>query len=131
MTGQLHQPTRARCIPAAPAVYRALHQAIRAGWVRSAHDLSEGGLGVAAAEMAIAGRLGMNLDLPGDDALQALFGETNGCLLVEVDRKHSRSHSKPNFQACHAGRIGQCHRSSRAVDFPPPAAGLLDSRSKP
>ena len=70
---------------AAPAVYRKLHQAMRAGWVRSAHDLSEGGLGVAAAEMAIAGRLGLRLELPGEDAQQSLFGETNGCLLVEVD----------------------------------------------
>ena len=70
--------------PEAPMLYRQLHQAIRAGLVRSAHDLSEGGVGVTAAEMCIAGRLGMRLDLPGEDALLSLFGETNGCLLVEV-----------------------------------------------
>jgi phosphoribosylformylglycinamidine synthase len=70
----------------APQAYRALHAAMRAGLVRAAHDLSEGGLAVAAAEMCIGGRLGVTLeiaDLGADDAL-ALFGETNGCLLVEV-----------------------------------------------
>ena len=67
-----------------PQVYRALHKAIQSGWVTGAHDLSEGGLSVSAAEMAIAGRLGLQIDLPGDDPLLTSFGETNGCLLVEV-----------------------------------------------
>lgn len=67
-----------------PKVYRALHKAIQTGWISAAHDLSEGGMGVAAAEMAIAGRLGLSIDLPGDDPLLSVFGETNGCLLVEV-----------------------------------------------
>jgi len=75
--------------PLAPRVYQTLHQAIQAGWVRAAHDLSEGGLGVAAAEMAIGGRMGLCLDLPLDDMLLALFGETNGCLLVEVAAAHA------------------------------------------
>ena len=52
--------------------------------MRACHDLSEGGLAVAAAEMCLAGRLGLRLDLQAKDALLALFGETNGCLLVEV-----------------------------------------------
>ena len=56
--------------------------------VRACHDLSEGGLGVAAAEMCIAGRLGLAVDLPLDDPLRALFGETNGCLLVELEPAH-------------------------------------------
>jgi phosphoribosylformylglycinamidine synthase len=68
----------------APAVYHALHQAIRQGLVRSCHDLSEGGLTVAAAEMCIGGRLGLAIDLAVDDPVRAMFGETNGCLLVEV-----------------------------------------------
>ncbi len=61
-------------------VYRALHQAITSGLVRSAHDLSEGGLAVTAAEMCIGGRLGMNV-VP---TLVGTFTEVNGCLLVEV-----------------------------------------------
>ena len=70
----------------APEVYQFLHEAIMLGVVRAAHDLSEGGLVVAAAEMCIAGRLGMKLELAGLDAdpRSALYGETNGCLLVEI-----------------------------------------------
>src|SRR5260221_3606985 len=63
-----------------PQVYRALHQAIQNGIIKSAHDLSEGGLAIAAAEMCIGGRLGMKLDTESS----ALFNEVNGCLLVEV-----------------------------------------------
>jgi len=68
----------------APAIYIALHKAITQGLVRSCHDLSEGGLAVAAAEMCIGGRLGLALDLPLGEPVRVLFGETNGCLLVEV-----------------------------------------------
>ncbi len=67
-----------------PALYRALHRAMRVGLIRSCHDLSEGGLAVAAAEMCIGGRLGLSLTLEAADPGLALFGETNGCLLAEV-----------------------------------------------
>lgn len=65
-----------------PRVYKALHNAINASLVRSAHDLSEGGLAVAAAEMCIGGRLGLDITPP--LSTRDLFGETTGCLLVEV-----------------------------------------------
>jgi phosphoribosylformylglycinamidine synthase subunit PurSL len=78
--------------PLTHQVYRALHQAITNGLVRSAHDLSEGGLAVAAAEMCIGGRLGMRVVATfltssvrtGAVASFAPFAEVNGCLLVEV-----------------------------------------------
>jgi phosphoribosylformylglycinamidine (FGAM) synthase-like enzyme len=73
----------------APALYRALHAAIRGGLVRACHDLSEGGLAVAAAEMCIGGRLGLALELAAADPVRALFGETAGCLLVEVRPEHA------------------------------------------
>ena len=71
--------------------FRALHRAIAAGKVRAVHDLSEGGLAVAASEMCIAGRMGMKLSLAGmvraddvqDDAT-ALFAESSARFLVEV-----------------------------------------------
>ncbi|MBL8078306.1 MAG: phosphoribosylformylglycinamidine synthase subunit PurL [Anaerolineales bacterium] len=63
-----------------PNIYRALHQAITNELVRSAHDLSEGGLAVTAAEMCIGGRLGMNINFE----TSIIFNEVNGCLLVEV-----------------------------------------------
>jgi phosphoribosylformylglycinamidine synthase len=68
----------------APALYRALHAAMGAGLVRACHDLSEGGLAVAAAEMCIGGRLGMALALPPGDLVRMLFGERNGALLAAV-----------------------------------------------
>ncbi|MEW5960257.1 MAG: phosphoribosylformylglycinamidine synthase subunit PurL [Chloroflexota bacterium] len=70
---------------------RALHRAMRRGLVRACHDLSEGGLAVAAAEMALAGGLGLSIDLAQaplvaavGDPLLALFSESNGRWLVEV-----------------------------------------------
>ncbi len=73
-------------VPAVPAitpqVYRALHRAITDGLIRSAHDLSEGGLAVAAAEMCIGGRLGLDINPP--LSTRDLFSETTGCLLVEI-----------------------------------------------
>jgi phosphoribosylformylglycinamidine synthase len=70
--------------PNAPALYRALHRAMLAGLVRACHDLSEGGLAVAAAEMGIGGRLGLALTLEGGEPVTALFSESNGRLLAEV-----------------------------------------------
>ncbi len=47
----------------AKATFLALHKAIYSGLVRACHDLSEGGLAVAAAEMAFAGGLGATISL--------------------------------------------------------------------
>ena len=72
-----------------PRVYQALHHAISEGLILSAHDISEGGLAVAAAEMCIGGRLGMKIESNlWDDAVSVLFGETTGCLLVEISPKN-------------------------------------------
>jgi phosphoribosylformylglycinamidine synthase len=71
--------------PDAPARYRRLHEAIVEGLVWACHDLSEGGLAVALAEMCIAGRLGADIgELPHDDLATALFAESQSRLLVEV-----------------------------------------------
>lgn len=70
---------------AAPDRYRRLHQALRSGRVSACHDLSEGGLAVAVAEMAIAGRLGVDLaNLPGHDTASALFAESTGRFVCEL-----------------------------------------------
>ncbi len=76
-------------VEGAPALYRALHGAIAAGLVASCHDLSEGGLAAAAAEMCIGGRLGLALTLPDGDPWVQLFSESNGRLLVEVSPRHA------------------------------------------
>jgi len=66
--------------PDALGRYRRLHRVLSSGLVRSCHDVSEGGLAVAVAEMAIGGRLGARV---GGRPL-ALFGEANGRFVVEV-----------------------------------------------
>lgn len=74
-----------RCSAINPEVYCAFYKAVVQRLVASCHDLSEGGLAVAAAEMIIGGRLGAKLELGDEpDSLRALFGETSGCLLVEI-----------------------------------------------
>ena len=70
-----------------PKVYAALHKAITGDLVCAAHDLSEGGLLVCAAEMCIGGRLGLELNMDGNDLARTLFAETTGCFLVEVEAK--------------------------------------------
>jgi phosphoribosylformylglycinamidine synthase len=71
-------------------LYRAFHEAVRAGIVRSAAAPALGGLGVALARACLAGRLGAELDLaacPGAGELEddlALFAESNGRLLFTV-----------------------------------------------
>lgn len=90
-------------VEVAKRTYYAMHEAIESGLIRSAHDLSEGGLAVASAEAAFAGGLGAEINLSAipcakseDDALNALpgvanvgdyiklFSESNSRFLVEV-----------------------------------------------
>ncbi len=71
--------------PAAPTRYRRLHRALRSGRVRACHDVSEGGLAVALAEMAVAGRLGLSIyTLPAPDPVSALFSESSSRFVCEI-----------------------------------------------
>ena len=66
------------------ALHAAVRQAVRAGALRSAHDVAEGGLAVALAEACLAGGLGCTVDLsplrPAGEPL--LFGEGPGAFVV-------------------------------------------------
>ncbi|HXC53994.1 MAG TPA: phosphoribosylformylglycinamidine synthase subunit PurL [Rhizomicrobium sp.] len=56
---------------------------IEAGGIDTVHDLSDGGLLVALAEMAMAGGMGVNVRLPaGSDPIPFLFGEDQGRYVV-------------------------------------------------
>ncbi|BCL39215.1 phosphoribosylformylglycinamidine synthase subunit PurL [Nostoc sp. MS1] len=70
-------------------VQKVCRDAIRAGWVRSAHDCAEGGLAVALAESCVAGNLGaevnLEISLTGLQRLdEVLFGEGGARILVSV-----------------------------------------------
>ncbi|MEJ2200531.1 MAG: AIR synthase-related protein, partial [Desulfuromonadaceae bacterium] len=89
--------------------YRALNAAQQAGLVRSCHDLSDGGLGVALAEKAFAGGFGIRAELervPVATELRAdklLFSESQSRLLVTVDPA-----KRAAFEALFAGSACAC-----------------------
>ncbi len=64
------------------ALYRVLYQAIRDGLVLSAHDVSEGGLAVAVAEMSFGEKADVKIDSPLDAV--DLFNEAPGQIVLEV-----------------------------------------------
>ncbi len=79
------------------AIMNSLSSVISGGHALSCHDCSEGGVGVACAEMAFAGGVGMEVDLSkvlyagkqaSDEIL--LFSESNSRFIVEVSREKSR-----------------------------------------
>ncbi|HAR98672.1 MAG TPA: phosphoribosylformylglycinamidine synthase, partial [Syntrophus sp. (in: bacteria)] len=91
--------------------YDALARTIRLGLVASCHDCADGGLGVALAETAFAGGLGMDVDLakvPAEaigrnDAL--IFSETPSRFVVTVSPDREAAFLEP-FRGQTAARIG-------------------------
>lgn len=101
----------------AKQTFTAVHKAIISGAVRSCHDLSEGGLAAAAAEMAFAGQLGMELDvtalLDGDvSTTVALFSESNTRFLIEVAAGRE-SEFEAILGASECVRLGQVVQSAK------------------
>lgn len=81
--------------------------AIQAGHVAACHDLSHGGLAVAAAEMCLGGDVGAELGLGPLDPLRLdflLFSETNARWLVEV--KHGHEDAFANSFPVPVARLG-------------------------
>lgn len=92
---------------------QALSSATAKGFVAACHDLSEGGLGVAAAEMAFSGKLGANIrlaDVPLSEKIERedyiLFSESNSRFLAEVSPEHKAEFEKL-MQAGDFGLIGE------------------------
>ena len=107
-------------LPTSRRVMGAVQQAIQAGCVRACHDLSEGGLAVAAAEMAFAGDLGLELDLAavpteGDVSEPAkLFAESAGRFLVEVPPEKYDDFARI-VKDCPFGDLGRVTDTGRLV----------------
>jgi phosphoribosylformylglycinamidine synthase len=120
-------------LTAAPRVFAAVHAAIERRLVRSCHDLSEGGLAVAAAEMAFAGDRGMELDLSPlrsatgiDDLAVLLFSESNTRFLVEVPPAH-RGEFELLFADMPASLLGRVTNHDRFVMTTGGRHSLIDS----
>lgn len=83
----------------APVAAATVARAIAGGTVQSAHDCSEGGLLVAAAEMSFAGGLGVELDLAAVPVASAdrlsdtalAFGEDPSRYLLEMDERDAQT----------------------------------------
>src|SRR3990170_1465440 len=94
--------------------FKKVTKAIDLGLVKACHDLSEGGLAGAAAEMALAGGFGIELDLGNvprkgvdrDDFV--LFSESNSRFLVEIPEK-----AKAEFEGLIKGSV--CAEIGRVV----------------
>ena len=110
----MHTPIEAGAIPRVDLkigrrIFNAMHKAILRETVRACHDLSEGGLAVAAAEMAFAGGLGARLEIgkaPVPRTLPpnvVLFSESPTRFLVEVPRA-----MRQDFESFFAGLPHAC-----------------------
>jgi phosphoribosylformylglycinamidine synthase len=92
--------------------YRALEKAIKAGIIRSAHDISDGGMGVTVAESAFAGGVGAEIDLSlvpqagvfRDDYL--LFSESQSRFILTV-REGDAERLRKLFQSLPFAFIGK------------------------
>jgi phosphoribosylformylglycinamidine synthase subunit PurSL len=130
----------------AKRTFAALHQSIHAGHVRACHDLSEGGLAVAVAEMAFAGGCGARVRLaeiphdgsaddrsPEADAV-LLFSESASRFVIEVPSA-KRGPVEALFREAavpfaHIGEVTETSRLQLAASphagHEPPANWLID-----
>jgi phosphoribosylformylglycinamidine synthase II len=111
-----HDPEAGRVPRVDPALgrrlFKGVHAAICRGLIRSCHDLSEGGLAVGLAEMALAGNLGADVSLAEapreEDAaadLALLFSESTTRFVIEV-RPECLAELSAIFIGLPLGRLG-------------------------
>jgi phosphoribosylformylglycinamidine synthase subunit PurL len=88
LRGELERGLPDASIADVMAAITAVREAVRAGSISAAHDISDGGLACALAEMAIAGGVGAEVDVAAgaEDEQVALFGEGVGGFLVAGER---------------------------------------------
>ncbi len=94
-----------------------LTAAMRNELVLSCHDCSEGGIAVAAAEMAFAGNTGMRINaesIPGetDKSYKLLFSESNSRFVVEVAKRNEEEFEKT---VAAAAKIGETTKEKRLI----------------
>jgi len=107
-----HNPKKAK------KIFNSVTKAIDKQLLLSCHDLSEGGLGVAAAEMSFAGNVGMELELQQipsnlrEDYL--LFSESNTRFLVEISSSN-RNEFEKLMEGIPCFRVGRTINSEEFV----------------
>ncbi len=119
-------------LDAALATYRAYHGAVKAGLVLSAHDLSEGGLAVAAAEMGFSMKAGLEIDLdkvpaaPGLAPAGLLFAESPSRILIEVAAADA-ARAEELFAGSAVARVGRTSADALQLRFTHGGQTLIDT----
>ena len=116
-------------------IMETLDDANQQGLLRSCHDLSEGGLAVAAAEMAFAGGIGLGLDLaavPFDGEAPVrrsdvlLFSESNSRFLAEVEPQHAKAF-EDLLSGLPVAEVGNLSETDRLVVMDTEGAVAIDA----
>jgi len=98
-------------VAAVAAACAAVRDAVRAGKLASAHDVSDGGLACALAECAIGAGLGCEVDLQhlrerGCSPEEALFGEGPGGFLISGEREKLEALAGDGVAVLYLGKVG-------------------------
>jgi phosphoribosylformylglycinamidine synthase len=98
-------------IAAVAAACKTVRDAVRAGKVASAHDVSDGGLACALAESAIGAGLGCQVDLQhlrerGCSPEEALFGEGPGGFVISGEREKLEALAGDGVEVLLLGKVG-------------------------
>jgi phosphoribosylformylglycinamidine synthase len=92
------------------------------GTVKTCHDISDGGLLIAVAEMAMSGGVGVALNLPETDLNARLFGEDQGRYVVAVSQENAQiiadAAKAANVLATPIGTIGGASVIINGVEGP-------------
>ncbi|HDI07596.1 MAG TPA: phosphoribosylformylglycinamidine synthase, partial [Candidatus Bathyarchaeota archaeon] len=110
---------------------RSMGEAIENGLVKACHDISEGGLAVALAEMAFTGGYGVEISLEKvpvrgltrNDFI--LFSESNSRFIVEVSEK-SREEFEKLMRGTVCGCVGKVTRTSSFCVYGLEGEALID-----
>ena len=113
--------------------YRSYHVAVTEGLILAAHDVSEGGLAVSAAEMAFSMVAGIEIDLdslPVSDDLsnvEKLFSESSSRILIEFEEE-SIDRIQEIFSGSAFAVIGKTEQSHKSLRFTSGGVNILDNQ---
>ncbi len=110
-------------MPQGRKTFTALKNAVQKGFIRSMHDCSEGGIGVALAEMAFSGGFGVTARLDNvpfkkgiDRNDTVLFSESNSRFIVEIEPQDQKNFERI-LKGVPFGLVGRVEETSEFVVY--------------
>jgi len=88
-------PVRTSGLKAATALHHSVSRLIRSGKVRAAHDISDGGLAVAVAEMCIAGSCGASIEITSERYTPGIFDNVATTYVLEMNEPDALASGLP------------------------------------